>query len=37
MFGHMDVACVWKWKGKAFKPKNKIPKIESGGGSIIVA
>lgn len=37
MLGHMDVACVWKRKGKAFKPKNKIPKLESGGGSFTVA
>jgi transposase len=36
LFGHRDVAYVWRKKGEAFKPKNTIPTVKHGGGSIML-
>lgn len=36
LFGHRDVAYVWRKKGEAFKPKNTVPTVKHGGGSIML-
>jgi transposase len=36
LFGHRDVAYVWRKKSEAFKPKNTIPTVKHGGGSIML-
>lgn len=36
LFGHMDVAYVWRRKGEAFNPKNTVPTVKHGGGSIML-
>ena len=36
LFGHNDQQYVWREKGEAFKPKNTIPTVKHGGGSIIL-
>ena len=36
LFGHRDVAYAWRKKGEALKPKNKVPTIRHGGGSIML-
>lgn len=35
LFGHRDVAFVWRKKGEAFKPKNTVPTVKHGGGSLM--
>ncbi|KAL1268300.1 hypothetical protein QQF64_033663 [Cirrhinus molitorella] len=35
-FGHRDVAYVWRKKGEAFNPKNTVPTVKHGGGSIML-
>ena len=34
--GHNDHSCVWRKKGDACKPKNTIPTVKHGGGSIML-
>ena len=36
LFGHMDVAYVWLRKGEGFNPKNTVPRVKHGGGSIML-
>lgn len=36
LFGHRDVAFVWRRKGEAFNPKNTVPTVKHGGGSIML-
>ena len=36
LFGHMDVSFVWRKKGEAFNPKNTVPTVKFGGGSIML-
>lgn len=37
LFGHRDIANVWRKKGEAFKPKKTIPTtVKYGGGSIML-
>uniref|UniRef100_A0A8C8BWJ4 Oxidoreductase like domain containing 1 n=1 Tax=Oncorhynchus tshawytscha TaxID=74940 RepID=A0A8C8BWJ4_ONCTS len=36
LFGHNDHCYVWRKKGEACKPKNTIPTVKHGGGSIIL-
>lgn len=36
LFGHMDAAFVWRRKGEAFNPKNTVPTVKHGGGSIML-
>ena len=35
LFGHNDHHYVWRKKGEACKPKNTIPTVKHGGGSIM--
>ena len=35
LFGHNDHRYVWMKKGEACKPKNTIPTVKHGGGSIM--
>uniref|UniRef100_A0AAZ3QNS3 Transposase Tc1-like domain-containing protein n=1 Tax=Oncorhynchus tshawytscha TaxID=74940 RepID=A0AAZ3QNS3_ONCTS len=36
LFGHNDHCHVWRKKGEACKPKNTIPTVKHGGGSIML-
>uniref|UniRef100_A0A674DUC8 Uncharacterized protein n=1 Tax=Salmo trutta TaxID=8032 RepID=A0A674DUC8_SALTR len=36
LFGHNDHRYVWREKGEASKPKNTIPTVKHGGGSIML-
>jgi hypothetical protein len=36
LFGHNDHGYVWRKKGEACKPKNTIPTVNHGGGSIML-
>lgn len=36
LFGHRDVAYVWRKKGEAYNPKNTVPTVKHGGGSIML-
>lgn len=36
LFGHRDVAYVWRKQGEAYHPKNTIPTVKHGGGSIML-
>ncbi|KAL1252467.1 hypothetical protein QQF64_017160 [Cirrhinus molitorella] len=36
LFGHREVAYVWRKKGEAFNPKNTVPTVKHGGGSIML-
>jgi len=36
LFGHRDVAFVWRKKGEAFNPKNTVPTVKHGGGNIML-
>ena len=36
LFGHNDHRYVWREKGEACKPKNTIPTVKHGGGSIML-
>lgn len=36
LFGHNDVQTVWRKKGEAFNPKNTVPTVKHGGGSIML-
>ncbi|CDQ86346.1 unnamed protein product [Oncorhynchus mykiss] len=36
LFGHNDHRYVWRKKGEACKPKNTIPTVKHGGGSIML-
>jgi hypothetical protein len=36
LFGHNDHRYVWRKNGEACKPKNTIPTMKHGGGSIIL-
>lgn len=36
LFGHRDVAFVWRKKNEAFKPQNTVPTVKHGGGSIML-
>uniref|UniRef100_A0AAZ3PP18 Transposase n=1 Tax=Oncorhynchus tshawytscha TaxID=74940 RepID=A0AAZ3PP18_ONCTS len=36
LFGHNDHRYVWRKKGEACKPKNTIPTLKNGGGSIML-
>ena len=36
LFGHRDVAFVWRRNREAFKPKNTVPTVKHGGGSIML-
>lgn len=35
LFGHMDASYVWRKKGEAYNPKNTIPTVKHGGGSLM--
>ena len=35
LFAHRDVAYVWRKKGEAYNPKNTVPTVKHGGGSIM--
>lgn len=35
LFGHMDVAYVWRKKDEAHNPKNTIPTVKHGGGNLM--
>ncbi|KAK3527957.1 hypothetical protein QTP86_013020 [Hemibagrus guttatus] len=35
LFGHNDVAFIWRKKGEAFNPKNTIPTVKHGGGKLM--
>ncbi|KAK3512236.1 hypothetical protein QTP70_001090 [Hemibagrus guttatus] len=35
LFGHNDVAFIWRKKGEAFNPKNTIPTVKHGGGNLM--
>lgn len=34
-FGHIDAKYVWRKKGEAYKPKNTVPTVRYGDGSIM--
>ena len=36
LFGYNDQRYVWKRQGEAFNPKNTIPTVKHGGGSIML-
>lgn len=36
LFGHNDQCYIWRTKGKAYKPRNTIPTVKYGGGSIML-
>ena len=36
LFSHNDVSHVWRKKGEAYNPKNTVPTVKHGGGSINV-
>lgn len=36
LFGHRDVAYVWRKKGEAYNPKNTVPTVKHGGGNIML-
>ena len=36
LFGHRDVAFVWRKKGQAFNPSNTLPTVKHGGGNIML-
>lgn len=36
LFGHNDQRYVWRRQGEAFNPKNTIPTVKHGGGSIML-
>lgn len=36
LFGHMDTQYVWRKKGEAYRPKNTVPTVKYGGGSIML-
>lgn len=36
LFGHNDVQKVWRKSGEAYAPKNTIPTVKHGGGSIML-
>ncbi len=36
LFGHNTTKMVWRWAGEAFKPRNTIPTVKHGGGSIML-
>jgi transposase len=36
LFGHRDIGFVWRKKGNAFNPKNTVPNVKHGGGSIML-
>lgn len=36
LFGHRDVAYVWRKKGKTLNPKNTVPTVKHGSGSIML-
>ena len=36
LFGHNDHYYIWRKKGEACKPKNTIPTVKHGGGSILL-
>eukprot|EP00112_Aurelia_sp_Birch-Aquarium-sp1_P004939 Seg1557.2 transcript_id=Seg1557.2/GoldUCD/mRNA.D3Y31 product="Transposable element Tcb1 transposase" protein_id=Seg1557.2/GoldUCD/D3Y31 len=36
LFGYRDVAFFWRKKGEAFNPKNTVPTVKHGGGSIML-
>ena len=36
LFGHNDHHYIWREKGEACKPKNTIPTVKHGGGSIML-
>ncbi|KAK3511150.1 hypothetical protein QTP70_032158 [Hemibagrus guttatus] len=35
LFGHNDVAFIWRKKGEDFNPKNTIPTVKHGGGNLM--
>ena len=35
LFGHNDVKRIWRKKGEAFLPKNTVPTVKHGGGSMM--
>ncbi|KAK3571312.1 hypothetical protein QTP86_005948 [Hemibagrus guttatus] len=35
LFGHNDVAFIWRKKREAFNPKNTIPTVKHGGGNLM--
>ena len=36
LFGHRDVAYVWRKQGEAYHPKNTVATVKHGGGSIML-
>ena len=36
LFGHRDVAYVWRKQGEAYNPKNTVPTVKHGGVSIML-
>lgn len=36
LFGHNDQRFIWREKGEAYNPKNTIPTVKHGGGSIML-
>ena len=36
LFGHRDIAYVWRKKGEAYNPKYTVPTVKHGGGSIML-
>ena len=36
LFSHNDVSHVWRKKGEAYNPKNTVPTVKHGGGSIMM-